>query len=129
MLGGIILSSCKDEFNDPNPGYQEITDSIEPGIHLLSMAADSIYYGTDTFPIHIRYTDDLMLDKIKFSLATLNVTGPAFSVEYYTEDTVFVLDTFYTVPAADTVEMAVLTTCSDYARHVALKSLNVKVIP
>ena len=123
-----IAVSCNDSFNDPNPDYEEIIDNTEPTIELLSLSNDSVYYSLDTLNVRVRYTDDYLLDVIRFDMVPLNVTGASLKLNLKSTDSVYMIDTFYLVPAGDTVELDVLTICTDYAGNVSSKSLQVKVI-
>ncbi|MFY0644590.1 MAG: hypothetical protein JXR19_09020 [Bacteroidia bacterium] len=124
----LAICSCRDEFNDPNPDYEEIIDLIAPEIELLSLKADSVYHNIDTLPIQIRYTDDHLLELMKFDLVVLNGTANPMNLLINKEDTVFLLDTFYPLPALDTVELGILTTCKDYAENTAVESFNIQVV-
>ena len=123
-----ILGSCNDSFNDPNPDYEEIIDLTAPSIELISLAADSIYHGIDTLDLRVRYVDDYLLDNIKFDMVPLNISAASLNLNYKSTDSVFMMDTFYSLPVADTIEFGILTICTDYAGNVNSESFNIKVV-
>ena len=128
LVATMALISCKDEFNDPNPDYKEIIDLVAPEIELLSLKADSTYRNIDTLAIKVRYTDDQLLEIMKFDLVVLNGVADPLNILINKEDTVCLLDTFYPLPALDTVKIGILTTCKDYAENTVAESFNVQVI-
>ena len=123
-----ILAACSDSFNDPNEGYEEIIDLDKPEIIPITIAVDSVYRGIDTLDIQILYRD-LLLETISFNMAPTNVSGPNMVFNINREDTAFLLDTFYPIPAFDTVDLSILTTCKDYAENTSVASYNIQVIP
>ena len=121
----LIFSACSDNFTDPNPGYEEIIDSIKPVIDFNQLKEDSTYTGSDTVFFSVRYTDDLLLDIMNFTLVGLDPSAYRMDIVRSLEDTFFSLDTFYVKPAGlDSLRVSVVSTCDDYANNSTTQSVN-----
>lgn len=123
-----IASSCKDEFNDPNPDYEEIIDDSPATIEFIEPTDGDTLRMIDTVNIKIKYSDDYALDVMSLNLSPTNVQGDAMSFAFNSADSVYTLDTFYILPQADTVQLGMITTCRDYVGNVSSKSISFSVI-
>lgn len=128
VIFSAVVSSCKDEFNDPNPDYEEIIDDQPATIQFIEPMDGDTLRATDTVNIQIRYTDDYLLDVMSLNLAPTNVQGDVMNFAFNSTDSVHLLDTFYILPMADTVKLGMITTCKDYAGNVSSKSISLSVI-
>lgn len=129
LLGfALYASSCSDEFNDPNPDYQEIIDNENPTIDIEGFMNGDTLRAIDTLDIRINFEDNYALESMSVYLAPINVVGPTMNFSKLSQDSVFALDTFYVIPAGDTVGLGMLTTCKDLAGNVNSSSIDLTVI-
>ena len=124
----LAISSCRDEFNDPNPDYEEIVDLEAPRITALNLKNDSIHRNIDTLEISLEFRDDLLLGAMNIELASLNVSHPGMKFSLPLTDTFARLDTFYLLPAVDTTEIAMIIGCEDYAGNSDQVAINLEVV-
>ena len=128
LLFVLTFSACKDEFNDPNPDYQEIIDNEAPTIEFLTPNDNDTLRAIDTLNISLKFTDNYQLESMSLNLAPINVQGNIMNFAVNSSDSIYQLDTFYLLPAADTIEIGMLSTCKDVAGNVNSKSINLSVI-
>ena len=124
VLGLLFNFGCKDEINDPNPDGGQIIDSIGPTYTVISPKADSTYLGLDTLEIKIDVRDDILLESFEFTLGSTNVLTDEYRIDIMKEDSAYAIDTFYVVPANDTLKMQAFMRAKDYAGNDKFSSFN-----
>ena len=120
----VFSFGCSDEFNDPNPEGGEIIDSIQPTMQIYSPVKDSTYVGLDTIPVRIDFEDDFALESCQILMGATNVGADELKFTKFTEDTVYRMDTFYPIPAIDTMNMNIIIRVRDYAGNERTENYN-----
>src|SRR5690606_2090833 len=125
---GPLFFGCKDSFNDPNPENIIVDDSISPGINVLNLKNDSVYLYSDTLPLQILFEDNKKLELIRLQLATLNIVDPGMDFSIMTSDSTYLLDTFYLLPQADTIDIDILGSARDAFENFSTESVKIRVL-
>ena len=115
-----LMCSCTDEFNLPE--YEGIDDNESPEIELISPLENAKITGTTEINIQVNFSDDYQLNEISYQLAPLNFNDPGLSFSKTVTDSMFSIDTTYTIPSSDSIQYDVLIIANDLLENVVTKS-------
>lgn len=121
-----FLAHCTDQFNDPNPKTQTVTDSIAPVISLTSPVDGGLYPSPD-LALKMQFSDNFNLKSISVDIASIGKPAPGFSKQYFPGSNPFAIDTVYQAVLADTVDFQMLIIASDSAGNVTSKNVSYRM--
>lgn len=124
---GVMLFSCNDEFNDPNPKgngqFQE--DSIAPVVSLISPLENALY--ADSTFVRMNIEDSVNLKSISIEIAALDAIVAPFKYSRQGIGKAHAIDTLYRPNLSDTTSFQMLIQASDSTGNVLAKTVNFKM--
>jgi hypothetical protein len=116
----VMCFGCKDEFNIPD--YGTVVDDEDPTFLISSPLADSVYLSKGQLPIKLGFSDNYELGEVQFQMVPNNYAHPGYIFKKVIADSTFTLDTFYQIPATDSISYDVLLIVGDVVDNIVSES-------
>lgn len=121
ILCVLVLSSCKDEIN--LPVYGTIDDTASPVISIITPTPNEVITGSSTqIPFQVQFRDDYRVNEIQVQIVPRNFATGTMSFTLDVQDSIYNLDTLYTIPSSDSLVYDVLLVADDLLGNVTPES-------